>query len=65
MDERPIKTKRQITLNGWDREDEDEERKPPTTRAVEEGTHGVSQHTPHVLDFIPPVRPIQRKISGL
>ena len=32
MDERPIKTKRQITLNGWGREDEDEERKPPTTR---------------------------------
>ena len=32
MDERPMKTKRQITLNGWDREDEEEERKPPSTR---------------------------------
>jgi len=32
MDERPINTKRKITLNGWGREEEEEERRVPTTR---------------------------------
>lgn len=32
MDERPISTRRKITLNGWEMEEEEEERKVPTTR---------------------------------
>lgn len=32
MDERPLNTKRKMTLNGWEREEEEEERKVPTTR---------------------------------
>ena len=43
--ERPMKTKRQITLNGWDREDEEEERKPPSTREQLKRAHLVFRNT--------------------
>lgn len=45
MDERPIKTKHKITVNGWDREDEDEERKAPTTREQLKRAHLVFRTT--------------------
>eukprot|EP00435_Cladocopium_sp_Y103_P060109 s690_g21.t2 len=45
MDERPIKTRRQVTVNGWEREDEDEERKAPTTRDQLKRAHQVFRNT--------------------
>ena len=45
MDERPIKTKRQLTVNGWEREEEDEERKAPTTREQLKRAHTVFRNS--------------------
>ena len=45
MDERPIKTKRQLTVNGWEREEEDEERKAPTTREQLTRAHTVFRNS--------------------
>ena len=45
MDERPISTRRKITLNGWEREEEEEERKVPTTREQLKRAHLVFRNT--------------------
>ena len=45
MDERPIKTKRTITINGWDREEEEEERRNPTTYEQLKRAHQVFRNT--------------------
>ena len=45
MDERPISTRRKITLNGWEREEEEEERKVPTTREQLKRAHLVFTNT--------------------
>ena len=45
MDERPIKTKRQLTVNGWETEEEDEERKAPTTREQLKRAHTVFRNS--------------------
>ena len=45
MDERPIKTKRQLTVNGWEREEEDEERKALTTREQLKRAHTVFRNS--------------------
>ena len=45
MDERPISTRRKITLNGWGREEEEEERKVPTTREQLKRAHLVYRNT--------------------
>ena len=44
-DERPIKTKRKITINGWDREEEEEERRNPTTYEQLKRAHQVFRNT--------------------
>jgi len=45
MDERRLNTKRKITLNGWEREEEEEERKVPTTREQLKRAHLVFRNT--------------------
>ena len=45
MDERPISTRRKITLNGWEREEGEEERKVPTTREQLKRAHLVFRNT--------------------
>jgi len=45
MDERPISTRRKITLNGWEREEEEEERNLPTTREQLKRAHLVFRNT--------------------
>ena len=45
MDGRPISTRRKITLNGWEREEEEEERKVPTTREQLERARLVFRNT--------------------
>lgn len=40
-DERPIKTSKKVTVDGWEREDEEETRKMPTTRRQLERMHTV------------------------
>eukprot|EP00438_Fugacium_kawagutii_P024433 Skav202106 [mRNA] locus=scaffold1980:78609:79907:+ [translate_table: standard] len=45
MDERPLKTRRKISLNGWDREEEEEERRNPSTRDQLQRAHQVFRNT--------------------
>lgn len=45
VDGRPLKTKRKITLNGFDKEEEEEERRNPTTREQLKRAHQVFRNT--------------------
>ena len=44
-DERPIKTRKRVTVDGWKREDEDEERKETANRRQIERMQMVSRNT--------------------
>ncbi|CAE7402536.1 ppsC, partial [Symbiodinium microadriaticum] len=41
LEEKPFKTKRKVTVDGWDKEEEEEERKLPTTRRHLDRMHRV------------------------
>ena len=43
--ERPIKTRKKITVDGWEKEEEEEERAAPTTRRQLERLHLVFRNT--------------------
>ena len=45
VDERPVKTRRRATVDGWEKEEEDEERVAPATRSQLEQMHLVFRNT--------------------
>ena len=65
VDERPCKTRRKMTVDGWDEEEKEEEWKEPTTRyyqaAARAAPISLEEHSPHVHRCLPPVQPIRHQ----
>ena len=58
--ERPVKTRKKITVDGWEKEEEEEERAAPTTRRqLERFALGIQEHLVDVSGCLPPLSSIQ------